>query len=211
MRERFSIGFVIIFVVLFAIGVRLVNDSLGVRENILSRFFVSQITPGPNKAHYFLSFSSGTFNLYDTFQVELRIASSEAITSIKAYLDYEPSLIAVTSMQISLNSFSTWWEDTFDNTAGELKFQASTPTPGFIGNNGLIATITFQAMGEGTANLTYDATSLALKFSDTNILNIAGSTIGAYAIVGLSDTDPPVRSNGAPSGTLPVGTTFTSI
>src|SRR3989344_3713316 len=162
MRDRFFIGVSILFVVLVVVGLRTVNDSLE-DGGILSRFLLSQVSPGPNQALYFVSPSSGAHTVNDTFQVELRIGASTGITSLKAYLDYDPSLIAVTNMTTSLSAFSNWWEDTFDNVAGKLRFQASAPSPGFSGNDGLIAQITFQVMGAGTGNLNYDGTSLALK------------------------------------------------
>ena len=198
MQKRFLIGVGILLVFLFAIGLRMVNDSLG-EKNILSRFFFSQVSPGPGEALYFVSPSGGAHEVSNTFQVELRIGSSEGITSMKAYLNYNPSLIAVVSMVSSSSAFSTWWEDTFDNVAGKLRFQASTPTPGFSGNNGLIATITFQAMGGGTATLTYDSSSLTLKANDTNILNLAGSTSGSYTIT-VPPSPPP-----SPPPTPPLG------
>ncbi|MBI2098563.1 MAG: hypothetical protein HYT49_02800 [Candidatus Wildermuthbacteria bacterium] len=182
MQNRFLIGVGILLVLLSVIGLRMVNDFLE-GEDILPRFFFSQVSPGPNEALYFVSPSIGTHNVNDTFQVELRVGASNGITSIKAYLDYDPSLIAVVSMVTSTSAFTTWWEDTFDNSTGQLHFQASAPSPGFSGSNGLIATITFQVMGAGTANLTYDVTSLALITNDTNILNIAGSTAGRYTLV----------------------------
>src|SRR3989344_5551585 len=75
----------------------------GFREFALKGFltpraFLAQSTPGPNEALYFVSPSSGTFDVNDTFQVELRIAASASTTSIQAYLDYNPSLIAITNI-----------------------------------------------------------------------------------------------------------------
>ena len=212
MRDQFFIGVSILFVVLVVVGLRAVNDSLE-DGGILSRFLLSQVSPGPNQALYFVSPSSGAHTVNDTFQVELRIGASTGITSLKAYLDYDPSLIAVTNMTTSLSAFSNWWEDTFDNVAGKLRFQASTPSPGFSGNDGLIAQITFQVMGAGTGNLTYDATSLALKPDDSNILNIAGSTAGTYTLAAPAPPSPtpPSRSNGSPNTALPSGTTSTAI
>ncbi|MEK7542613.1 MAG: dockerin type I domain-containing protein [Patescibacteria group bacterium] len=222
MRNRFLIILSLVCVLSLVVTLKTLNDFLS--EDIsFTRLFLSQVSPGPNQALYFVSPSSGTHNVNSTFQVQLRMGVSAGgtvvcggtshpagVTSMEADLSYNPALIQVSSMQTSLTTFSTWWEDTFDNVKGKLQFQASTPCPGFTGNNGLIATITFQVMGAGAATLTYDPSSLALKSDDTNILSIPGSTPGSYTLV-VPDTTPPSRSNGAPAGTLAAGTTSTTL
>src|SRR3989344_1507324 len=204
MRKRFFIALGLMFVVTVVFALRLLNDSLPGRFGS-SDSLLSQVTPGPNEALYFVSPSSGSHNVGNTFQVELRLASSAGVTSMKAYLNFNSSLLQVTNVSTTGGAFQTYWEAT--STSNQVRLQGSSPTPGVSGNNNLVATITFQALAAGTASLTYDASSLALKSDDTNILNIGGSQTGSYTLV--SDTTAPsatisINSGGASTSTTSV-------
>ncbi len=188
MKNQFFIVLGIVFLFLAVLGLRVLNESLP--GTIVSpRFFLSQVAPGPNEALFFVSPSSGTFNVNDTFQVELRMGTSASVITGKAYLNFNSSLLSVSSISTAGSVFNAYFGEQ-TSTSNQVKIQAFAIPPGFIGNNGLVATITFRAIGAGTASLTYDASSLALTSDDTNILNIAGSTAGSYAIV-VPDTTSP--------------------
>src|SRR3989344_5104770 len=209
MRKRFFIALGLMFVVTVVFALRLLNDSLPGRF-VSSDSLLSQVTPGPNEALYFVSPSSGSHNVGNTFQVELRLASSAGVTSMKAYLNFNSSLLQVTNVSTTGGAFQTYWEAT--STSNQVRLQGSSPTPGVSGNNNLVATITFQALAAGTASLTYDASSLALKSDDTNILNIGGSQTGSYTLV--SDTTAPsatisINSGGASTSTTSVTLSLT--
>jgi len=77
---------------------------------------------------------------------------------------------------------------TYDNTVWVCYLQGGLPTPGFTGNDGLIATITFKAKASGTAAVTFDSSCLVLRNSDsTNIL--ASVENGSYTLGAIT---PPV-------------------
>src|SRR3989344_6522618 len=79
------------------------------------RLFTAQISPGPNEAVFELSPSSGTFN--SNFSVNLMINASAGITSVKTYLNFNPSYVRVGSLDFTNSVFGAQWEKTFDNTA----------------------------------------------------------------------------------------------
>ena len=161
---------------------------------VLPRFFLSQVVPGPNEAAFYFSPDSGEYEENDIFAVELRINTSAAITSIKAYLNFDQTNISVTNLDPTASVFSTEWENTYNNTTGEIKMQRSEPTPGHNGD-GLIAEITFQATNSGEATISYDASCLALKSDDTNILNLTISTEASFTI---NEPEPPPSDSTPP-------------
>ena len=169
-------------------------------------------------ASFFLSPSSGEYEVNDIVSIDLRINTSAAVTSVKAYLDFDTSTISISNIDTTGSVFSNVWENAFDDITGKIMLQVSTNAPGYIGTNGFIAKINFQAINAGSATITYDSSSLALKPDDTNIFNLGSSTGASFTIVeapapppGSSDTTPPTRSNRKPTTTLSAGSTQTTI
>ena len=176
-------------------------------NNILFDFSPAQIAPGPNEAVFFFDPGSGDYQKGNSFSVDLKVNSSVGITSVKAYLNFPTSYLSVSSIETGGSVFTSWWENAYNNTTGKIQLQASLPSPGYSGI-GLIARITFLAKNAGSADLSHDSSSLALKPDDANILNLIKSTGGSFTIVDSpSDIIPPVRSNGQPTGSLSYNTT----
>lgn len=168
---------------------------------------LAQVVPGNNEAVLYLSPESGSFPVNSTFNGELRISASASVTSAKIYLNYDSTRLSALSVDYSSSVFTSVWEADV-SAPGQVKFQGSDPS-GFNGNGGLVAKISFKAIAAGTANITYDPSSLALKVDDSNILNVARSTGASFTTT--VDVTPPVRSSGVPSGTLAAGTTSTTL
>ncbi|MCH7604544.1 hypothetical protein IID24_00910 [Patescibacteria group bacterium] len=188
MRKAIFLSFVLLLILLFGMMLRDMNRDIA--DYISSpRIFLSQVVPDPDEAVFFLSPDTGNIFVNTIFSTELRFSTSEAITSIKAYLDFDPSLITVTAIATTGSVFSSVWEKEFDNTLGKVRFQASLPSPGFNGSDGIVISILFLAMAPGTATTTYDADSLVLKSNDEDILNLSRSTGGTLTI--SSDTTSP--------------------
>ena len=195
MRSRFWVISIILFIFLAVVGLRVFNESLP--GTIVSpRFFLSQVSPGPNQALFFYQPASGNIITNSTFVVDIRVNSSVAITSVKAYPAFDPARLSVVSIDSSTSAFGTQWEQTFDNAAGNVRLQRSTPAPGLSGDR-LIARITFQAKSiTGDTAVGYDAncftasnpSCLALKADDTNVL---ASSPSATFTIAASDTTPP--------------------
>jgi len=172
------------------------------------RFFLSYVAPAANETVFYLSPESGNYTVNSAFSISIHANTSAAITSVRAYLNFNSSLLSVTNIDTSGSVFSNWWESS-STAIGKIQLQASTPSPGVSGD-GVVAVITFRALGPGTAVITYDPVSLVLRPDDTNILNLVRST-GASFVLQAADATPPFRSGGQPSVALPAGTNQTVI
>ena len=177
------------------------------REYLRPVLFLSQVIPGPNEAVLYSYPSSGSFQTGQNVAVELRMSASTNVTSLKAYLTFDPAVLQGSSINHSTSVFTTWWEETFDNATGVVKLQASEPSPGVSGNNHLVAVINFQATGDGTSQVAYDLSSLALNSADQDVLNIMSSEGGSFLVDGTA----PFRSNASPTGELSLGTTSATL
>ncbi len=142
--------------------------------------FLANKTLAQEEATFLLSPRSGNYNQGDVFSLELKFNSSEPVTSIKSYLNFNPSTIRVESVDSNAGIFPYWWENIFNNEEGTIQLQASLPAPGE--KEGLIAKIKFQVIKSGQANITFDASSLALKPSDENILNLTASVGAQFSL-----------------------------
>ena len=155
---------------------------------VFSGFIFPGIISAKEGANFFLSPSVGTYKVNEELQVELKFNTSKAVTSVKAYLNFDSSLLAATKIDTENSDFSSWWENTYtqENPVGQIKIQASSPSPGFTGEDGLIAKINFKVLKEGTVKISYDSSSLALLLNDENILNLDQSLQGEFKIEGVS-------------------------
>lgn len=156
-----------------------------------SHLFVAQVVPNANEAVLFLSPQGGTYVQGSTIPVALKLSVSSPITSLRAYITYNPSLASVLSIQKTGSAFLTWWEETVDAQTGKIQLQASLPAPGFAGTNGLVATINLKVLQPGTLAIGYDQSSLALQADDTNILNLGRSETGSYILTSFQNPVPP--------------------
>ncbi|MFH1714026.1 MAG: fibronectin type III domain-containing protein [Candidatus Nealsonbacteria bacterium] len=189
---RYLVAFFLIIIIVFFIA--WISGNLAIPDNFVSRIFLSQISPPSGQAVFYLQPASGTYNINDTFALELRTAihSTSPITSIKAYLDFSPSTLSVTESTTTGSDFTTVWENSYNNSTGKIYLQVSVPSPGLTGDR-KIAIIYFQAVSSGAGSVTYDSSSLALKLDDTNVLNLVNSVPAALTIntPPVSDTAPP--------------------
>ncbi len=184
-HSSFLLLFSVLVFAIVGIGVIVLVGSV-----LPERVFVAQVAPGPNEAVFYVVPETGNFLIGSSFSVQLKVNSSVAITSVKAYLDFNPALLSAT-LNTTGTAFPNIWEATV--ASGKIKFQGSAPTPGVSGEK-LVATINFQAIGAGSATFTYDTQNvLALKPDDTNILNVAQSKGGTYTI-SANDTTSPTAS-----------------
>ena len=142
-------------------------------------------------ATFSLSPASGMYGVGEEFDIDLNVQTEDSITSVRAYLNYDPSLLQVVEIQSNKDAFPYWWEQ--ESMDGIIKLQASVPTPGFQGEE-TIANIKFEVMGVGSAQLAYDFSSLALNAQDENILDIPSSSEARFTLSGqtLSFSSFPV-------------------
>lgn len=132
-------------------------------------------------ATFSLSPTSGMYGVGEEFNIDLKVQAEDSITSVRAYLNYDPSLLRVVEIQSNKDVFPYWWEQ--ESMEGIVKLQASVPTPGFQGEE-TIASIKFEATGAGSALFAYDSSSLALNAQDENILDIPSSSQARFTLSG---------------------------
>ena len=142
-------------------------------------------------ATFSLSPTTGTYEVSEEFNIDLKVKAEDSVTSVRAYLTFDPSLLRVIEIQSNKDAFPYWWEQ--ESLKGIVKLQASAPAPGFQGEE-TIANIKFEVIGAGSALLAYDSSSLALNAQDENILDIPSSGQARFTLSGqaLSFSSFPV-------------------
>ncbi len=125
--------------------------------------------------------SSATFDVNDEFKVDLVLNTAVPVTSIKAYLTYDPKLLLLKSIESTNESFPYWWEK--EEANGTIKLQASAPFPGIEGKAQL-ANLKFQGRQAGAAVLAFDPSSLVLTSQDENIADLASSLKAQFTLTG---------------------------
>ncbi len=88
-------------------------------------FLAAQVIPSANEAVLSLLPKSGAYSQGSAISVSLKISASSSITSLRAYLTYDPSLVSVSSIQKTGSVFLTWWEEAVDSQNGKIQLQAS--------------------------------------------------------------------------------------
>jgi hypothetical protein len=100
-------------------------------------------------ASLFVSPSTGSFVTGSTFTLSVYLNSGGAdVNALDIRLKYPPDKLQVVS-PTSGKSFVEIWltPPTYDNQAGTLSFQGAIPTPGINTSRGLVAQVTFRAVG----------------------------------------------------------------
>lgn len=170
-----------------------------------------------------LSPSGTSVSINGTFTVNILLDT----TSQNTYgvdvnrLRFNPSLLQVvdadsftSGTQIGSGSLmSVTTTNTVDNIGGSIQFsQLASPGSTYIGS-GVLGTITFRAVGAGTASVNFDfingsGTDSNVAGLGVDLLTSVGS--GSYTLNSL-DTTAPTISAGTPSGTLVYTTTSTTM
>jgi len=136
-------------------------------------------------AYLYLSPNSGTYRVGDNFLVQIRLDSGGiSINSADGRLTFDASKLQVVSISKDGSIFNLWvQEPTFSNSAGTIDFAGGKPSPGFIGNAGKVATITFKGKSPGKTNINFNSGSiLADDGAGTNVLT--GMRPGSYELSG---------------------------
>jgi len=140
-----------------------------------------------------LSPSSGSYTVSETFEIVVKMHSSEPVTSLKSYISFNPDLVSVSDLRANHGTFAYWWEE--EITPGMIKLQSSIPAPGFQGE-AEVARFTVQAKQQGTADFAIDPSSLVLTSQDTNILQVQDSFQARFLLAANSaSADNPLPSS----------------
>ncbi len=128
--------------------------------------------------------ASGVYQETDEFNVELKLNSQDLITSLKAYVTYDPAVLSIESFQVNEATFPFWWEK--ESEPGLLKLQASIPTPGFQGEQ-TVATLRLRTEKKSEdAAMSVDPSSLVLRSDDEDVLRITTSSAARFLVGDVS-------------------------
>lgn len=133
------------------------------------------------RASLYLSPSSKTVTVGDSFTVGLYVSADSAINAAEATLTFPADKLRVSSISKS-GIFSLWAvEPNYSNSSGRITFSGGLPSPGYKGTSGKILTVTFKATGAGKPKVSITGgTVLANDGKGTNILKSSGS--GTYTV-----------------------------
>jgi len=139
----------------------------------------------------YLSPPSGTYAIGSTFSVMVKVNSGgEAINAAEGTLIFNPDRLQIVNLSKSGSIFTLWTaEPTFSNSIGNITFGGGRPSK-FSGSSGTIITITFKAIANASARITFSSGSvLAADGKGTNVL--AYMVSGTYVIKTKVVTESP--------------------
>lgn len=139
-----------------------------------------------------LSSNTTTVDVGNFFTISVKTNTQDKyINNGEAIIEFPTDLLEVVSVSKTSSVFSMWVEEpSFSNTTGIISFNGGVVTPGFKGNSGTLATITFRAKKEGSATLSFLSGSLRENdgFGTDILSSKTGTTITIQTVE--SDTDP---------------------
>jgi len=155
---------------------------------IISLFFTSRVNAAS------LSFSPNQATVSVGNIVSLKVIAStdnKSINNAEASIQFPTDMLEVVSISKSSSIFTLWVEEpNFSNVTGKISFNGGLPNPGYTGQSGNIATITFKAKKTGTASVVFtDGSIRANDGLGTDILNSKNS--GTIQIGIIKEIDIP--------------------
>ena len=143
-----------------------------------------------------------------TFQVAVTVdPGSDALNSVDAYVSFDSTLLKATVVSAG-TLFPTVSNDI--STSGKVYIAGMVNDPASsVSSAGTVATITFQALKDGTATLSFDCNTSKIIKNDINASNvIVCSTNGTSAVtIGGGGTQP----TSAPPSQLPQSGIFDNV
>ena len=160
-----------------------------------------------------LSPSTGVYTSNSTFSVRVNVNSDgKPINASEGTISFNPKELSVVSVSRGSSIFNLWvTEPTFSNSAGTISFSGGLPS-GFTGSAGNIMSITFRAVGSGTAKANFSSGSvLANDGKGTNVLTsmnggtytIQAATVAPAPEEVIVEYIAPANTPGAPSVSSP--------
>ncbi len=142
----------------------------------LSVFFPINNAFAADVSLYF-SPSANTQTVGGRFVVSVKInTNGQAVNATQGVISYDNEALRVVSVSGNNSVFAFWTEEpSFSNQNGSIKFGGGVPSPGYNGNGGQVFAITFQALRQGAAEVSFVSGSvLANDGKGTNVLTGMG-------------------------------------
>jgi uncharacterized membrane protein len=133
--------------------------------------------------------STGSYSSGQTFTVTVQaLPAGDNINAVESTLNFDPAVLSVVSLSREGSVFSLWTtEPAFNNAAGTVTFGGGSPTP-FTSNSNIL-TVTFRAVANGTANVTFGNTSVLA--ADGRGTDVFGSATNGSYVIAAGATPPP--------------------
>lgn len=153
--------------------------------------FYSQAPKQP-KAFLYLLPKAGRYVIGDEFTVDILINTAGSnVVATASYLSFNKNTMQALLIDTSGSAFGMDAEKEINNEQGKIKITLGTPTPGFRGNAGKVATIRFKAIERINPffeNIYFDFTKGSSLYStiildDKKGTNILSITRGAKIII----------------------------
>lgn len=125
--------------------------------------------------------------------ITLSTAAGESANAVSARVQYPPELLKLVSVSKAGSIVSIWpGEPTYSTASATVEFEGIILNPGWSGSNGIILTLTFEALRAGTAEVSFAGASvLANDGKGTNILTMSPTrTISITSATPLMQTIP---------------------
>ena len=167
---------------------------------IFSLFFANKIYA----ASLSLSPEAPTVSVGNIISVKVLVnTDGKAINNSESVIQFPSDLLEVVSISKNSSIFSLWVEEpSFTNTDGKIVFNGGIPNPGFTGQGGYIASVTFKAKKQGVASVLF--ADSAVRENDGLGTDILTSKNGSVIKIGIPEkievTTPiiPVVKNNLP-------------
>ncbi len=126
-----------------------------------------------NNATLSLSPNTGVYKVGNTYAIDILVNThGQNVVAVAAYLNYNPGLFQVVSIDNTGSVFTTEAENVIDNVNGNVKITSGIPTPGINTVSGKVATLNIK----GLADTAPSADNFNFNFT-------AGSTIDSNVIL----------------------------
>jgi hypothetical protein len=155
-----------------------------------------------NAATLSISPSSGTYNVGQTFSINVYVSSlDQNMNAAGGVILFPSDKLQVLSLSKSGSIINLWMQEpSFSNNLGTINFEGVVFNPGFQGSSGKIITVTFKVKAVGAASLSLTSSSvLANDGQGTNILTNLGKA--NYALENPAET-PVAPKAETPSKTI---------
>ncbi|MFZ2682350.1 MAG: hypothetical protein WAZ14_04645 [Patescibacteria group bacterium] len=142
------------------------------------------MTVSAQAASQYFSPSGGTYSAHSSFTVGIYADSSDQPASaFSALIQFPPDQVKITSVSKSGSMIQLWVrEPAYSNTSGTLSFEGLIPNPGYQGTGGKLLNVTFEVLGEESANLSFvNGLVLANDGNGTDISGDFGAASFAFA------------------------------
>lgn len=94
----------------------------------------------------------------EEIRVPLKISVSEPVNAAEFYFQFPPELLEIKTVDKTGSFYQLWIVDypRFSNEEGTIELAGGLPKPGFVGQDGLIATVVFRVKSAGSGTITLD-------------------------------------------------------